>query len=266
MRAGPTPAKLWSEVGTKLDTRAGRKLSDNAVKAVLFDLDNTLFDHRHASKSAIGVVREGCEVFGAKPLEELELEAHRLLEETFEGVLAGAITVEEARVERFRRLISWSGEKPALDDAAEMAARYREAYQKARRPIPGAVELLRRLRRSEVTVGIVTDNFTAEQQDKIACCGLDGYIDFLVTFEQIGSTKRETKIFETALRKADCRADEAVMVGDNFDADVIGARPAGIRVVWFNRDGLLTNPAPDLAAEITSFEPPEPVLQVLLDP
>ncbi|MGI9048131.1 MAG: HAD family hydrolase [Rubrobacteraceae bacterium] len=239
-------------------------MNNNTVKAVLFDLDNTLFDHRHASLNAIGAIREDYTVFAAKPLQELQREANRLLEEIFEGVLAGTLTVEDARVERFRRLVSWCDGKPSPDDAAEMAARYREEYQKARRPVPGAVSLLRHLR-SEVVVGVVTDNFTAEQRDEIACCGLEDYIDFLVTFEEVGSTKRETEIFEAALRKAGCRADEAVMVGDNWSVDVVGARAAGIRAVWLNRDGL-PNLDPDLAAEISSFDPPEPVLRILLNP
>ena len=239
-------------------------MTDNTVKAVLFDLDNTLFDHWHASTSAIGAVREAYAIFSAEPLDGLKREAGRLLEETFESVLAGTLSVEQARVERFRRLVSWCGGSPDPDDAAEMAARYREEYQKARRPVPGAVPLLRRLR-PEVTVGVVTDNFTAEQRDKIAYCGLEDYIDFLVTFEEVGSTKRETEIFETALRKAGCRAGEAVMVGDNWTADVVGARNAGIRAVWLNRDGL-PNPDPDLAVEISSFEPPEPTLRATINP
>ena len=237
-------------------------MSDDTIKAVFFDLDDTLFDHRRASLDAIGAVREDNELFSGTPFEEFEREYHRLLEETFERVLAGTLTIEEARKERFRRLVCWCGGTYTPDQVEEMVALYRFEYQKARCSVPGAVALLRYLR-PRVAVGIVTNNFAAEQWDKIASCGLQDLIDFMVISEEVGRPKPEPEIFFEALRKAECRADEAVMVGDNWGADVIGARAAGIRAVWLNRDGL-PNLDPDLAEEISSFEPPDPALRCIL--
>ena len=177
-------------------------------------------------------------------------------------MLAGTLTIEEARKERFRRLVCWCGGTSTPDQVEETVALYRAEYQKARCSVPGAVALLRDLR-PRVAVGIVTNNFAAEQRDKIASCGLEDLIDFMVTSEEVGRPKPEPEIFFEALRKAECRAGEAVMVGDNWSADVTGARAAGIRAVWLNRDGL-PNPDPDLAEEISSFEPPDPALRCIL--
>ena len=179
-------------------------------------------------------------------------------------MLEGTLTIEEARKERFRRLVCWCGGILAPDQVEEMVALYRAEYQKALCSVPGAVALLRYLR-PRVAVGIVTNNFAAEQRDKIASCGLEDLIDFMATSEEVRRPKPEPEIFAAALRKAECRAGEAVMVGDNWSVDVVGARAASIRAVWPKRDGL-HNPDPDLAAEISSLDPPEPVLHILLNP
>jgi putative hydrolase of the HAD superfamily len=65
--------------------------------------------------------------------------------------------------------------------------------------------------------------------------------------EEAGVSKPDPRIFEMALERANARAGEAVMVGDSWANDVEGARAAGIRAVWFNRDGRL---APDPAVPV----------------
>jgi FMN phosphatase YigB (HAD superfamily) len=75
------------------------------IKAFLFDLDDTLFDHRGCARLAL---RHLCEVeacFSKLPYETLEREYHRILEEYHLKVLAGEQTLEDSRRERFRLLL-----------------------------------------------------------------------------------------------------------------------------------------------------------------
>ena len=84
----------------------------------------------------------------------------------------------------------------------------------------------------------------------------------LVVSEEVGISKPDPRIFVVALERAGVEAPEAVMVGDSWANDVEGARAAGIRPVWFNRDGQ-TPPDPSVEV-IESLEPTEAVLRTIL--
>lgn len=233
-----------------------------AARAVFFDLDETLFDHSLASRHALGAVRGRHEALEHASLDELTVQLRRILDDTFPRVLHGVWTPERARAERLRMLFALYGASLDHAEAAELGRHYRAAYQVARRAVPGAAALLRALH-PRVTVGIITNNFVEEQRDKLRCCKLDNLIDLLVTSEEVGEQKPAERIFLAALERAGCRGGEAVMVGDSWASDVVGARRLGMRAVWFNR---LNAPCPDPvpATEIASLEPTEAVVDLLI--
>jgi putative hydrolase of the HAD superfamily len=235
------------------------------VKTVLFDLDDTLFDHTHSTRIGLNAVRQRYDRFGRKSIDELERDYLQILDETWPLVLQGRITAEEARLVRLRHLFTLYGAVWDEVEGQAIVACYREHYQSSRRPVEGVVPLLERLK-TMAQIGIVTNNLVAEQRDKLRYCRIDHLIDFLVTPEQANATKPAPAIFEAALAQAGCGPQEAVMVGDSWHADVAGASAAGIRAIWLNRRGAPC-PDPSLATEIReirAFEPLEDVLAVVL--
>src|SRR6476619_944457 len=112
------------------------------IRAVLFELDDTLFDHRHAARMALDGVRARHECFQRATAFEFERAHAEILEELHERVLAGAIELDDARMQRFRRLFAASG--VVADDmlVRATAAAYRERYLASWRPVPGAPALL----------------------------------------------------------------------------------------------------------------------------
>ncbi len=232
------------------------------VRAVLFDLDDTLFDHRHCATASLRSLHGRYECFRGLSFEELERVHRALLEELHVEVMLGRVNVDAARRERFRRLFLTAG-APATDAlAAEAAAGYRRAYLEARRAITGAAELLARVR-ERARVVIVSNNIVEEQRGKLQHCGLDRFVDALVVSEEEGISKPDPEIFRRALARVPCAPAEAVMLGDSWAADIVGARAAGIRAVWLNPDGA---PRPETAGdvvEVRRLEPVEPVLHAL---
>jgi putative hydrolase of the HAD superfamily len=230
------------------------------VRAVLFDLDDTLFDHRHCARSALAGVRRlhGC--FDRFDDAQLEQAHGRILEELHVEVLAGRLDLDSARVERFRRLYDHAGVDAGTELAERAAAAYRDHYVRARAPVPGAIPLLARVRERAAVV-IVTNNLLQEQKAKLRACGLDRYVDVLVVSEEAGVSKPDARIFTLALTRAGVDASAAVMVGDSWTNDIEGARRLGMRAVWFNRDGA-ESPHPDVPA-IHSLEPVDGVLAAI---
>lgn len=223
------------------------------IKAVLFDLDDTLFDHGYAAKCVLQDLQERHAGLQGHPLEFLEQEDRRLLEEKHVLVLARSLSVNESRVQRLQALFKCCGEEITRDYALELAERRQMVYRQSRRATPGAVALLQALR-YHTKIGIVTNNFTEEQRDKIRVCDLEPFVDVLVTSEEVGCAKPAPQIFQAALDRLDCEATETVMVGDSWEIDIVGAQNAGIRGLWFNPNGAITSlePADIVAARIIS--------------
>jgi putative hydrolase of the HAD superfamily len=204
------------------------------VKAVIFDLDDTLFDHRYSCRKGLAALRRKYKCFRQITLDEFESEHRRILDEIhLTQLLTGRISLTEARKERFRRAFERVGEK--ADDAKcnEAIKIYRTYYEKNRRAVPGASQLLYKLK-PLVKIAIVSNNLFSEQTGKLIDIGLQKYVDILVVSEHAGVTKPETAIFLETLKRLKCTANEAVMIGDSWEIDIVGALNSGIRPIWFN--------------------------------
>lgn len=233
-------------------------------RAVLVDLDDTLFDHRGTCREAIAALRRSRPFLGERSLPELWREYLQLLEDVWPDVLRGGLTVEQARRERWRRLALSCGRALTAEEAQELSKEYRAEYQRLRRPVPGAVALVRHLS-SEVPVVVVSNNETAEQEEKVRFLGIDRFLTGLIVSEAVGVAKPDPRIFRVALSAAGVPAEQAVMVGDSWPNDVLGARAAGIRAVWFNRRRM-SLPEGGCVEQLRSFRPLAATARTLLRP
>ena len=234
------------------------------IRAVLFDLDDTLFDHAACARAALEHVHGTHESFSGLPLDALERAHAETLEELHLEVLTGRLGLDDARVERFRRLFVTAGTEADHALASAAAAAYRQRYLDARKEVEGAGALLAAVH-ERAQIAIVSNNLLEEQQDKLRCCGLDRYVDALVVSEVVGVSKPDRRMFETALAELSASAGDAVMVGDSWSADIVGAQHAGIRAVWFNPRGApVPEPLPGVR-EIRSLHPTAETLAVIFD-
>ena len=233
------------------------------MRAFLFDLDDTLFDHRHCTREALVVVRDYLAPLGTLTTQVLEERHSIVLEEMHQRVIAGELDVDAARKERFRRLVEMHGVTPAVDELERAAAAYRSAYLGARRAVDGAADLLEALR-PHGKIAIISNNVTVEQREKLRVCGLDRLLDAVVISEDVGCAKPSPAIFQIALDRLGARASCAIMIGDSWSADVLGARAAGIRAIWYNPLGA---PCPDTAVvcdQISALQPTSDVIKTIL--
>lgn len=230
------------------------------LRAILFDLDDTLFDHRHGARQALAAVHRAHACFAALEFDRFERAHAEHLEALHIQVLAGHTQIDEARTERFRRLLAAAG---GDEREAEAAARtYRTCYVAVRQPIPGAKALLTRLR-EHARIGVVSNNLLAEQQEKLEQCALGEHVDALVVSEETGISKPDPRIFAIALARLDATPAEALMIGDSWAADIEGARAAGVPAIWFNPCGL-ESPDP-LVPQIRQLQPADRIANQILD-
>lgn len=132
---------------------------------------------------------------------------------------------------------------------------FREAVRSSIEPVPGAVETIERLAARELHVGVVSDVDDEEGRWMLEQFGVREAFDSITTSEEVGRTKPDPAMFETALEKAGVPAERSLMIGDRYEHDVKGAAGAGLHGVAFG--------AEDGSAVSYRIESPPEVLEIV---
>ena len=228
---------------------------------MLFDLDDTLFDHQHSRRCGLLALQHTYPPLACLPIADLVAEHERQLTTSYDQVLDGTVSLAVNRLERFRRLFVNCGVAMPVAEVERAMQHYRRAYEAHRRAVPGVVALLSTP--APAPAHRCGDQWTGgSPAEKLMACQLTGLIDFLLTSEEAQVKKPDPRLFLLALEKAQTRREAAVVVGDSWALDVLGAQQAGIRSIWLNR-GQEPCPDPRLTTELAAFEPLEHTLKAL---
>ena len=201
---------------------------------IFFDLDNTLFDHHHSSLMGLSALQSEYSPLKEQSLSALERAYWDLLNHNYNRILSGEISMQDARQERMKHYLAHFDVQVDDQEAKTAVSLYRTAYEANLRTVPGAEEVLDALN-GRFQLSIITNGLTQYQSQKLADLKLQSYFSHVFTSEAVGSKKPEARIFETALQAVNITAETAVMVGDDWDSDVIGSTQVGFTAVWLNR-------------------------------
>lgn len=234
---------------------------DAMIKTVMFDLDDTVFDHKRSRLCALNALKNENKGICNIPLEDLEKEHEILLSGNYTKVLDKTLTMKKSMIERTYLLFKRYGITLSNDAAIKYTDIYKQAYENNRRATPKVKELIEILKQS-VKVGIVSNGLFDIQVEKVKICQIEDIIDYMVFSEDVGARKPEKTIFETAMRKSNVKPEEAVFIGDSWESDIIGASNCGMKTIWLNRYKK-NCPNSNLAYEIQSFDPIENILRYI---
>ncbi|WP_292427930.1 HAD family hydrolase [Methanoregula sp.] len=185
------------------------------VTALLFDMDNTLFDLVGAQVAACDcVVRhlghdDGDDLFSY-----------------FLNTPHGFESTENIRQYMQERRISTNG---MYEEACRIYA-----TEKLRHitPYPGVTKTLRAIREMGFATGIVTDAERVDAIPRLGKCGLSSFFDCMVTFDMVKVKKPAPDPFLTALGTIRARPDESIFIGDSPRRDIEPCKKLGIRTVY----------------------------------
>lgn len=210
-------------------------------RAVFFDLDDTLYDFTTTSAIAVQTIAERISRDHGIPAEEVRSEYRRIFHRVAaENPTAGC----HSRAVRFQIFL----EERKLP--IRLAPDYNELYWHTligrSAPFDGVPEALATLRSRGIYIGLGT-NMTAEWQiRKIDHLGIADLFDGIVSSEEAGVEKPAKAFFAYCARKAGVALNECLFIGDNLEADVLGARDAGMDALWFQRDAARRAAHPDI--------------------
>ncbi|MCL6454918.1 MAG: HAD family hydrolase [Alicyclobacillus sp.] len=155
------------------------------------------------------------------------------------------ITMKDLRRERFLRTWRDLGVVRTVDEADAFQAAYDETFESTLFAYPETLALVQALARQH-RLGIITNGSPDLQERKLRITGLAPYFppNSITVSELVGLAKPHPSVYQSACDAMQVHPTDALMIGDNFRADVEGARAFGMDAIWYVPD-------PEMAREMT---------------
>lgn len=201
------------------------------ITDVFFDLDHTLWDfdknsmlafERVLNKHKIEVnLKEFIAVY-----EPINFDYWKLFRED---------KVSKLALRRGRLIDAFSelNMKFEVSEIDQMAESYIDELPGNNHLFKGA-ELILTYLKERYVLHIITNGFDEVQRLKLNKSGINKYFTTITTSEEIGVKKPNPLIFSTAIKKAKTLAKSSIMIGDSFEADILGAENAGMKTILYN--------------------------------
>lgn len=147
----------------------------------------------------------------------------------------GEIERDYLIVERFRRPLSCGkGLTPTREYCLEVSDKFLDFCSCKENLIPGAREFLDYVH-GKYRLHLCSNGFHEVQYKKLNASDTARYFDTIILSEDAGVNKPNPLFFEYALEKSGADKASTVMIGDNYNTDILGARSAGIEQIYFNK-------------------------------
>lgn len=203
------------------------------IKHIFFDLDHTLWDFEKNSNLTFS------QIFKEQNLElnvDDFLAAYSSINFAYWKLYREEkITKEELRYGRLKdafNVLEYTIEDDLITVLSEEYIRVLPEYNHL---FDNAIELLDFLQLT-YKLHIITNGFEEVQNLKLKNSGIRKYFDKIIASEAVGVKKPNPKIFKYALSLAEATSENSVMIGDNLEADIMGALNCGIATIHFNVD------------------------------
>ena len=203
----------------------------NNIKHIFFDLDHTLWDFDKNSNLAFNAIFEKHRI-----VVEIEkfLEIYTPINNNYWKLYReDRVSKEDLRYGRLKD--TFDGLKISVTDSQidQLAIDYIDHLPHHNHLLEGTVEMLDYLE-PVYDLHIITNGFKEVQHKKLHSSGILKYFKTITTSEDVGVKKPHRSIFETALKSASAKVEESIMIGDNLEADFLGAKDFGMQAILYN--------------------------------
>lgn len=205
-------------------------------KHIFFDLDDTLWDFERNSQE---VIRELYHKFNLqqiipKPSVENFITTYYVVNAKLWSLRnEGKMNQLELRYTRFLMTLLRLGVEPRKIPNIDLAESYLAMTPKKPHLLPFAKEVLEYLK-DKYQLHIISNGFVDVQHIKLESSKIKDYFGIVVTPEDTGFSKPYKEIFEYAMKQVSTNAGECLMIGDNLQTDILGAKNVGMNQVFYN--------------------------------
>lgn len=205
------------------------------IQHIFFDLDNTLWDHRRNAYLTIKQLFEKEEIalkYGID-FEEFHSVYHEINEKLWEDIRDGIIDKGYLRKHRF-----YDTFKSFNVDDEQLSLYFEEHFLDKilnyNELVEGAVYILDYLKAKKYTLHIISNGFKEVTERKCILSGIAPYFQTITSADTVGVRKPRPEIFEYSLKLAGASKEKSVLIGDDWIADVVGAKNFGMDVIFFD--------------------------------
>jgi putative hydrolase of the HAD superfamily len=227
-------------------------------KHIFFDLDRTLWDfEQNATETLMEMyVEEKLNIAGIPNQDEF-IRVYRLFNrDLWQQFKDNKISKDYLKTERFYRTLKHFGvEDYSLGE--KLGKQYIAISPTKKKLFPYSIEILEYLKKY-YQLHIITNGFKEVQFVKLEHSGLSPFFKEVITSEDVGYKKPDSRIFDFAIQKANASKNESLMIGDDAEADITGAQNAGIDQVYVNYHHSVNGVRPTF--EVNSLEEIEKIL------
>ena len=207
---------------------------------LFIDFDDTLYDTHGNAVIALA------ELFEALRLERFFADPQLFYDRYWEANIdlwtrysRGEISRDYLILERFRRPLSYgafTAEEPLTDRfCLEAGSLFLDFCSSKPGLVAGARELVHYLRAKGYRMHLCSNGFHEVQYKKLRACGLHDCFDSIILSEDAGANKPSALFFDYAVGQTGARKDTTLMIGDNLQTDIRGAKDYGLAAAYFNR-------------------------------
>ncbi len=213
-------------------------------KHLFFDLDHTLWDFDRNSAESIAELFDSFGLADAGIASAAEFSKHFIAinRQLWADYDRNVITHDYIRQHRFPLVFRSLG----VDEAAihaDLNAEYLHLLPRKPHLLESAREVLDHLR-GRYTMHIITNGFAEIQAVKMDSAEISHYFTHVVTNGVVNAKKPDPVIFRYALEISGADVAESLMIGDNYEADILGAKGVGMDTVFYNTAGDATADPP----------------------
>ena len=221
----------------------------NRYTSLFFDLDDTLWDTAHNNKACLEEIYHAYNFDRHYPSFEDFFDLYMPYnEKLWKAYRDNLVDRQTLIVERLLYVLRPMG----IDDQAYALQINRDFLERTAgktKTIDGAKDLLEYLH-NRYRLFILSNGFREIQFLKMKNAGLADFFERFILSEDVSVRKPDKKIFEVALKNTNSRRATSLMIGDSWEADIVGAQNARIDHIWFNPHKI----APDSASSPPTFE------------
>jgi len=204
------------------------------IKAVFFDLGNTLVtDDDFMKNESLKLDQELLKSIGYNFSIEKIKKAHKKAVEYTQTKYRGNSKVHEKGF-FMSVMYRFLGLKISRKIINELYEKFQEKHHSSFQLLPNAIEILSFLKNNDCKLVIISNGSTDGVNTIIDNLELRTYFDLIVISEDVGKEKSTTIPIKIALEKLKLKPDEAVMVGDRIDEDILGAKKLRMITVKYN--------------------------------
>lgn len=193
------------------------------IKAILFDLDQTLLDRTHSLK-----------LFLIWQIQSLQLvlvsQQQRFIQRFLELDANGSVWKDKV----YQQLIAeFEITQVSTQDLLDM---YLHEFNRFCVAYVGVENTIQKIAQAGYKLGLISNGKTPFQERNFEALALSQYFSSIVISEAVGLRKPDSAIFELATQQLSVKPEQCIFVGDNEQADILGAQKAGMKTIFFNQD------------------------------